>query len=298
MNAQRFLTLMRREWMQHRVGWLAVMLSLPLLGLLLIPLPGAIEVNGEQPPAVATAAIAMLGTATAAFLLSWVVAMFQLPGLARRDQQDRSIEFWLSLPATHSESIGAALLMHALLVPMLALLVGLLFAPVMAGAAVIKVHGISGLGSVPWAQLLTVALIAWVRASVGLVLMTLWLAPILMTLMAAAAFLKRWGVPLVIGGVIILGNVMEKIYHDRMVWDLLKQQFESAGLAFFNASQTLEGRGMPQQLEHETVGGIAQLMLHDLGAAFSQLASPHFVGGLAIAGLCFYLLVVQRSRPT
>jgi len=297
MNAQRFLTLMQREWMQHRIGWLAVMLSLPVLGLLLMPVPGFVEVNGEVPPAVGTAAIAMLGTAVAAFVLSWVVAMFPLPGLARRDQQDRSIEFWLSLPATHTESIGATLLMHALLVPLLALLVGLLFAPVMAVAAVLKVHGFSGLGAVPWGQLLTVALIAWVRASTGLVLMTLWLAPIFMTLMVAAAYLKRWGVPLVVGGVVILGNVMEKIYRDRTVWNLLKHQFEGAGLAFFNASQTMEGRGMPQQLEHETVGGIAQLMLNDLGAALANLASPHFIGGLVVAGLCFYLLVLQRSRP-
>lgn len=297
MNAQRFLTLMQREWMQHRIGWLSVMLALPVLGLVLMPLQSTVEVDGGLPPPVATAAAAMLATALAAFVLSWVVAMFQLPGLARRDQQDRSIEFWLSLPATHTESIGATLLMHALLVPLLALTVGLLLAPVMAFAAVIKVNGLAELAQVPWGQLLTVALAAWVRTSIGLVLMTLWLAPMFMTLMVAAAFLKRWGVPLVIGSVIILGNVLEKVYRSSAVWQLLKRQFEGAGLAFFNASQTLEGHGVPRQLEHESVGGVVQLMAHDLGAAFAQLASPHFVGGLAVAALCFYLLVMQRSRP-
>jgi ABC-2 type transport system permease protein len=298
MNAQRFKTLLLREWMQHRLGWLLVMLAPLALALVLMPLQGpVVDSDNVAPPPVAVAAVAMLGSVAGVFALSWIVSMFQLPGLSRRDQQDRSVEFWLSLPATHVESIGATVLTHALLVPLAAMAVGLVCGPVMAAAAMLKIHGFAGLGQVPWGSLLGIALVGWMRLSIGLVLMTLWLAPLFMTLMAAAAWLKRWGVPVVIGGTVILANVLDRLYNNRLVTQLLKTQFEGAGKALFNASMTLEGRGVAQQLENESFVSLLQLMLHDLGAAFAQLASPHFVGGLVLAALCFYLLVLKRSQP-
>jgi len=297
MNAQRFLTLLQREWMQHRLGWLLVMLAPLALVLLVIPLQGPI-VDGDNvpPPPVAVAAIAMLGTMAGVFSLSWVVSMFQLPGLSRRDQQDRSIEFWLSLPATHMESIGATVLTHALLVPMAAMAVGLVCGPVMAAAAMLKIHGFAGFAEVPWGSLAGIAFLGWLRLSIGLVLMTLWLAPVFMALMAAAAWLKRWGVPVLIGATVILANVLKALYDNHSIQRLLKAQLEGAGKALFNASMTLEGRGAAQQLEHESFANLLQLLLNDLGAAFAQLASPHFVGGLALAALCFYLLVLKRRQ--
>ncbi|WP_269631029.1 hypothetical protein [Pelomonas sp. BJYL3] len=299
MNAQRFLTLMQREWMQHRLGWLLVMLVPPALILLLMPLQGPIvDGDAQVPPPVAVAAVAMLGSMAGVFALSWIVSMFQLPGLSRRDQQDRSVEFWLSLPATHVESIGATVLTHALLVPMAAMAVGLVCGPVMAAAALLKIHGFAGFGQVPWGSLMSIVVLGWLRLSIGLLLMTLWLAPMFMALMAAAAWLKRWGVPVLIGGTVIIANVLDKVYHNRIVAELLKAQFEGAGKALFNASMTLEGRGAAQQLEHESFASLLQLVLHDLGAAFAQLVSPHFVGGLALAGLCFYLLVLKRRQAS
>ncbi|MGM9515470.1 hypothetical protein ACS5PK_14530 [Roseateles sp. DB2] len=299
MNAQRFKTLIQREWMQHRLGWLLVMLVPPALILLLMPLQGPI-VDGDNtpPPPVVVAAIAMLGSVVGVFALSWIVSMFQLPGLSRRDQQDRSVEFWLSLPATHVESIGATVLTHALLVPLAAMAVGLVCGPVMAAAAMLKIHGFAGFSAVPWGGLMGMAFLGWLRLSIGLLLMTLWLAPLFMALMAAAAWLKRWGVPVLIGGTVILANVLDKLYQNRVVAQLLKAQFEGAGKALFNASMTLEGRGAAQQLEHESFARLLQLMLHDLGAAFAQLASPHFVGGLALAALCFHLLVLKRRQAS
>lgn len=298
MNAQRFLTLMQREWMQHRLGWMLVMLAPLALALLLIPLQGPI-VDGDRtpPPPVAVAGIAMLGTMAGVFALSWIVSMFQLPGLSRRDQQDRSIEFWLSLPATHVESVGATVLTHALLVPLAAIAVGLVSGPVMAAAALLKIHGFSGFAAVPWGKLMGIALVGWARLSIGLVLLTLWLAPLFMALMASAAWLKRWGVPVLIGSTVVVANVLDKLYDNRMVPQLLKAQVEGAGKALFDASKTLEGRGAAQQLEHESFASLLQLLGHDLGAAFAQLASPHFIGGLALAALCFYLLVLKRSQP-
>jgi hypothetical protein len=290
---------MQREWMQHRLGWLLVMLVPPALVLLLMPLQGPI-VDGDNaaPPPIAVAAVAMLGSVIGVFSLSWIVSMFQLSGLARRDQQDRSIEFWLSLPATHTESIGATVLTHALLVPMAALAVGLLCGPVLAAAAMLKIHGFAGFAQAPWGSLLAVASLGWVRLSIGLVLMTLWLAPLFMAMMAASAWLKRWGVPVLVGGTVIIVNVLDKVYHNKVIPHLLKAQFEGAGKALFDASQTLEGKGGAKHLENESFTALLQLVGHDLGAAFTQLVSPHFVGGLVVAALCFHLLVLKRRQAS
>lgn len=299
MIAQRFLTLMQREWMQHRLGWLLVMLAPLALVLLLMPLQGPIVDDDKlAPPPVAVAVVAMLGSMAGVFALSWIVSMFQLPGLSRRDQQDRSIEFWLSLPATHVESIGATVLTHALLVPLGALAVGLACGPVMAAAALLKIHGFAGFAQVPWSGVMGIAVLGWVRLSIGLLLLTLWLSPLFMALMAAAAWLKRWGVPVLIGGTVIVANLLDQLYQNRIVAELLKAQFEGAGKALFNASMALEGRGAAQHLEQASFADLLQLTLHDLGAAFAQLASPHFIGGLLVAALCFQLLVLKRKQAS
>ena len=112
-STTRFKTLMQREWMQHRLGWLIVMAIMPLLILGALPFNGSVKLPEQTPPATAIALLAVAGGIVTVWGLSWAVAMFQLPGLARRDQQDRSIEFWMSLPASHSESVAAALLMPA-----------------------------------------------------------------------------------------------------------------------------------------------------------------------------------------
>jgi len=90
----RFKTLMLREWMQHHKGWLLVMAVPPLIFLALLPF-GQVEIELAELSAMALAAVAMGLCTVAVTGISWGAAMLQLPGLARRDQQDRSIEFWL-----------------------------------------------------------------------------------------------------------------------------------------------------------------------------------------------------------
>jgi ABC-2 type transport system permease protein len=46
-----------------------------------------------------------------------VTSLFIALGSPRRDHGDRSIEFWLSLPSGHGESLAAPMLVHLLLVP-------------------------------------------------------------------------------------------------------------------------------------------------------------------------------------
>lgn len=287
----RFRTLLLREWMQHHRGWLLVMLVPPLLSLGLLPF-GTVEVEAQL-PALLIAAAALAMSAIAVTSISWSMAMLQLPGLARRDQQDRSIEFWLSLPASHVESISATLLMHALLVPMLALLVGTGLGFVIAAGIVVKLGGLAALAEVAWLPLAAAGLAGALRLALGLVLMSLWLAPLLLIPMAASAWLKRWGVPAVIATLVIGGIVLDRIYGNPIVWTLLISQAQGAGSAFFNHEGELN------VLRHapETLGStVARWALNDSLRALQDLASPHLIGGLVVAAGCFALLVLRRRR--
>lgn len=293
--SSRFLTLMQREWMQHHRGWL--MLMFVPVGLFLLVLPfGEVHLDEKIPP-MPLAAVAMLATAAVVFMLSFAAAMFQLPGLARRDSQDRSIEFWLSLPASHSESIGATVLMHALLIPLLALAVGAGLGLLSALAMIVKVYGFAGLAQTGWFSLLLAALVVLARGALGVALMTLWLAPLFMALMAASAWLKRWGVPVLIGGVLILGGVLKQVYDNEVVFRLLQAQFDGA------RSALLGDPGGLQPLEHarpeanaDFVAIVARWAWHDILATLGQLLSAPFVVGLLIAAAGFALLVLKRRQ--
>lgn len=299
-TTKRFTTLMQREWMQHRIGWMVVMALLPVITLVALPFQGSVNIpDGKLPPASLLALMIMAGTTAAVFGLSWFVAMFQLPGLARRDQQDRTIEFWMSLPAGHGESVSATLLTHAVLVPMAALAVGVCFGLIVGVASLLKLIGLAALSQVSWVSVILTALVGVLRLAFGVILMTLWTAPMFMILMAASAWLKRWGVPAVIGALVIGGNVLDKVYGIRIVGELLKAQFEGAGRALFNASNTFEGRTLKGPGEvGDFLNNLGPWAVHDALAAVQQLASPHLIGGLLVAAGCFYLVILARKRST
>lgn len=293
MSSSRFSTLILREWLQHKRGWLITLLLPPAIFLALLPFG---EVNGmpTDRPLIAALVIVMVSTA-AVFGISWISAMFQLPGLARRDSQDRSIEFWLSLPASHSESIGATLLTHALLVPLAALLFGLLMGGVIALGVVFKVAGLAGWASVPWSSVIAISIPLLLRALLGVVLMSLWLAPLMLILMAASAWLKRWGVPAVVLAVGIGGAVLSKVYGLPIVWDLIAAQQQGAKLALAAAPASLIDQLTRLQFSGEPFSAMGWAT-QDALIALGNLASPHFIGGLLVAAGCFALLVLKRSR--
>jgi ABC-2 type transport system permease protein len=293
MTSTRFMTLLQREWMQHHKGWLIVMLTAPVLLLLAMPF-GKVDMDGVQLPSTLLAAAVVGMTTLGVWAITWLVTSFQLPGLARRDNQDRSIEFWLSLPGSHTESISATLLMHTVFVSVLALALGAAMGLVMATAVVTKVMGFGALADVSWWSLGVATIAGLLRVSLGAVLFSLWLAPIYLIMMAAAAWLKRAGVPVVIAVVVIAGNVLQKVYGNPIVWKLLERQFDGASRALFDATHTLRD-GEPVKAEvMEMFNGFAGWAAQDAWAAVMTLASPHFIGGLVVAAACFGLLILHR----
>ena len=299
---ERFTTLLRREWMQHQRGWLLV-IGVPLALLLGIAVFGhtVVEFDDHEmrdtPLAMVFATVA--ASAALAMLLSWLAALLQAPGLARRDVQDRSSEFWSSLPVSHWQSLGATLLAHLLLVPWLALAsgltVGLLVSAIIAG----KAFGLGTWLALPWATIVPAVLAVVLRLGLGLLLATLWLSPLILGLMAASAWLKRWGVPAVVLTLVLGALVLDNLYGITVVGDTL-------GALFHHASQALVGADradMARQLHLDghvdlarAIGLVPGWALNDFGAALRDLATPAFAGAAAAGAAAFALIWFQRAR--
>ncbi|NRF69802.1 hypothetical protein HLB44_22610 [Aquincola sp. S2] len=302
----RFNTLLQREWMQHQRGWLALML-VPVALILVAAVFGTVifdvESDGDtmiqhvpDPLLIAAGAIGAVAIGTLA--LSWASALFLAPGLSRRDHQDRSIEFWLSLPIGHAQSLATMLLAHLVLVPVLALVAGAAGGFLVALVLVVKEWGLAAWMSLPWNALLSAAGAMALRLGAGVVLATLWLSPLILIAMAASAWFKRWGVPALIAAVVLLGVVMEKLFDSEAVTQVLRGLLRRAGQAFIGID-----RDSPIQIKLKSVEDALPLMqnlpamvLGDFGAALQDLLSPAFVAAMIVAAAGFALLVLRRAR--
>ena len=206
-TVSRFNTLLRREWMQHHRGWLAMVLLPPLIVLAVLPF-GSVEIGTSElgrMPELAAMLAAMALVPAVVLGITVFSLLIQAPGLARRDVQDRSIEFWLSLPTSHSGSIGATVLMHLVLVPLFAVAVGAVLGVPIGIAVVWKGFGLDAALALPWGPLAAAGAAGLARAMLGVLLACLWLVPLVLAVMAASAWLKRWGLPL-LGLVLGIGH--------------------------------------------------------------------------------------------
>lgn len=296
----RWKTLLHREWMQHHKGWWILMLAPPGL-LFLAAVFGSFSlrsVETEGLDALATTLLAIVGTGFGVLALGALATLFQAPGLARRDVQDRSIEFWLSLPASHAQSIGATLLMHLLVWPALALAVGLGSGIVISLPVVAKTWGIASWFTLPWGTLALTLVVLWLRLSLGLVLALLWLSPLILGTMAASAWLKRWGVPAMIALLSTSALLLRQMYGVNWIRDGLQYLGEQAAHAMLSAGSRGE-----QSLVIQSPNDVDAVLSHipgwlaqDAGSALAALAAPGFVAAVAGGALAFGLLVLRRQR--
>ncbi len=304
---QRFRSLLLREWMQHRNGWL-VLLALPsllMVGLSLFDGQGIDVQVGDNQAALGQLSqlpllLQILGWTVAttglAMLLVTLTVLFQLPGLARRDQQDRSIEFWRSLPVGHGEAVAATLLMHLLLLPALVLTAALLGAQLVAMLAIVLHHGPLPWLQQPWLLLLASLLVAVARVWLGLLLAVLWLSPLLLLTMAASAWLKRWAMP-VLAALSLLG-----VYwlDARLPQPVVGPTFERLGteaLYALLAPDLFDGpRRLGQGSLDATLAGLPSALLQDGLRVLDSAASPAFLLALLGGALGFALLVLRRQR--
>jgi ABC-2 type transport system permease protein len=290
----RFNTLLQREWMQHHRGWLILLIAPPLLFLAMVPFAtvhlDAGDLSHFMPAELML--MAMFASTALVVFIAAVAITFQSPGLARRDRQDRSIEFWLSLPTSHTASVGATVLAHLVLLPLLALLVGTLLSPLIGLAVVIKLFGPAPVSELPWGQLIEVGALGLLRNAFGVVLACLWLGPLLLAAMAASAWLKRWGVPVLGLGLLIAHGVLATLYDTPVVGQTVRALTLNAGHAIVH--------GEPPQI-HRNASALAEFpawYLSDAMASLNALGQPLFAFALVASAACFGLLVWRRSRSS
>ena len=289
----KFKTLLLREWMQHHRGWFILSLVPLLIAVLTIPF-GSVQLDGPENAQM----VAILGVGAytiGVLLLGWLSVMIQTPGLARRDQQDRSIEFWVSLPTAHWQNVLATVLTHLLLMPLLVLCLAFVGGQLVAPLLVVKVFGWAGLGELPMGLWLMDSGLGFLRLLLGVVVSALWLSPMLLAAMAAAAWLKRWGVPLLAAVVGIGGGVLAKVYGNPIVYDIVDGLFMRALAALIPGSQGEQGL----QQAHDRANLLHNFpawVMHDTSLVLQDLASPWLLGAAVVSAGCFGLLVLRRQR--
>ena len=295
----KLLPLMQREWLQHRFGW-ALMALVPLSIALLLLGFGQLQIDGATadkmgdrlPPLLALASIA--GSGAVIFLIACVSSLIIVAGTARRDHGDRSIEFWLSLPTTHSASLATPLLVHLLLVPAAALLIGLLGGALVSLVLVTRVAGVAAWFALPWAELLPAIASIAARLVVGLPLAVLWLSPIILLVVLLSAWFKRWAWVILGVGLGLGGQLLDRLFGQPLLARLTSDLVQHAGKALVSAGEgfTVTGNDDPAAVLRALPGWA----VHDLGLALRDLASPLLAGGLLFAAGCFALLVIWRQR--
>lgn len=303
----RFNTLMKREWMQHRIGWL-VLMALPALMMLVLGLVDGqgvqVTVNVDdrsvssvsQMPATLQTVGWSVATMATTFVLAALAVLAQLPGLARRDVQDRSIEFWRSLPTSHVQSVGALVLMHLLLLPGLALLVAFVAGQVVALVSILSRQGPMAWLAQPWVSLLPVLLLVAARALFGLLLAVAWLSPLLLLTMAASAWLKRWAVPVVVATTLLGVHWLDP----RLPMPLVKPALDRIGGEAADAllaTHAFEGAHFegPSDVA-AALPDLPAMLLRDAAHVLGNAASPALAIALVVAALGFGLLVLHRQR--
>lgn len=304
---QAFRSLLRREWMQHRPGWLVLMLLpsglMAALGLFDgVGLDVRVGMHDAQLGRLSSlpALLQTLGwtvsTIGLALLLVAISVLFQLPGLARRDQQDRSIAFWRALPVGDGQAAGATVLMHLLLLPGGVLAAALLGAQVVALLAIVLHQGPLAWLQQPWPMLVVSLLLALGRLWLGLLLAVLWLSPLLLLTMAAAAWLRRWALP-----VITVASLLGVYWLDaRLPQPLVGPAFQRIGVEALYALLAPDLFDGPQRLglgdPAAVVAALPAALLHDAGRVLASAASLTFLGAVAGGALGFVLLVQARAR--
>jgi hypothetical protein len=265
-----------------------------VFALVVLSLSGRIEAENAFPEAVM--ALAVLAVSVFVMADGWLAMAIQMPGLARRDQQDRSIEFWLSLPVGHAQSIGATLLFHALLMPWLALVIGWLFSFVIGLVLVAMLYGASAWGQLPWALLMTDAIVLLGRLFVGIALATLWLSPLLLLAMLAGSALKRWGLPALAAVLGFSALVLKNVYGITIVGDSLGHLVVQAAAAVLPIVEKPSMVGPHGEGFIELLQEFPAIAARSAGLALRNLATLEFAVAMAVSALCFAGLMALRRR--
>lgn len=295
MSLDRFTWLLRREWMQHHRGWVWLALVPLALALVLVPFSN-IDFEGAPVPEPQMLGYLVITIATYGVMaLVAATVLFQAAGMARRDQQDRSIEFWLSLPTSHVQNVLATLLMHLLLMPLMALLLAFAGAQLLALALVAKLAGVGALAQLADPSWFGYTGAALLRQVIGVGVAAVWMAPVVLAAMAAASWLKGWGVPVLVAATVALAVLEEHYTGGSWVRDTLARWFNETLAALMPLARG-EADVKAALSTGSGLDGFATWMWTDTAVMLRDLATPAFVVALVVAGIGFWLVVLRRGQ--
>jgi ABC-2 type transport system permease protein len=208
--AETLITLVRREFWEHRALWIAPLIVAGLLALCAaigrvhMQVEDSAVIHGEA-QRVAVFTIIQSVLAIPLYLVAMLVASFYLLDCLYAERKDRSILFWKSLPVSDALTVSAKMLVALVVMPLgvfaLALVAHLLFSAIL-GARVL-------IGTLP--PIFTWSTYEWARTEAVLlavtVLAVLWYAPLAAYLLLMSAWVRRgpilWAtLPLVLGPVL------------------------------------------------------------------------------------------------
>lgn len=294
------LPLMQREWLQHRFAW-AMLVLVPLAVSLLLLSLGTIQLDEDMMSlkprdlSLLLAVLTMAITTATVLLLLGITSLFIALGSPRRDHGDRSIEFWLSMPSGHGESLLAPMLVHLLLVPLAALVVGYAVSIPVSMMTVGRVLGLGEWFALPWGQMLPTLGAVLLRVLAGVPLALLWLLPLVLAAMLSNALFRRWGLPLLGLVLILLSQGLERVFGQPVLTDTLSSMLLMAAHSLAGAAGQDLTTG-PNTLPQETLAALPGWALRDFGAALANLARPLMAGVLVASAALFAALWAWRRN--
>jgi ABC-2 type transport system permease protein len=303
---KRHLILIRREFWEHRMLWVAplAVAAVVLLGVSALPAHltvtrGGFDLSSDPnvaaEPDLSAAVLSQLwlfGLAAPFYIAAGIVGVSYLLDCLYGERRDRSILFWRSLPVSDTATVLTKLLVGLVLLPLVTYLLAALTS--LAVAATAHFHGD---GTAPGSPSWDAA--AWLHAQ-GLMLYTLvaailWYAPYAAYLMLVSAWARRsvyaWAfVPPVVAAVL-----ERALFGTEYVGHLVQRGFrELTGLAFGINHQlgTLGGSGGfgPPR------GGGGGRGWNPVADPSGLLHSPQLWLGLAAAGLMIWAAIQVRRR--
>jgi ABC-2 type transport system permease protein len=285
----------RRELWENRAIYLApfIVAGVVLLGFLLslrgVPhaarvLSGPKPGEGASPAEVAAYGKQMFALMVPVFasgailIASLVVGVFYSLASLHAERRDRSVLFWKSLPVSDRTTVLSKAFVPLVVLPPVVFLTMLATQIVTLGGVtlVIVANGLDPM--VLWSRIPTPATMIGALAY-GLVVLSLWYAPIVGWLMLVSAWAKRMTFLWAVAPPLVLCLFELMAFHTKYVWTLLNSRLVG-GLAAF------------------TVGGKGKAPLHDLSQIDPTpfLTDPGFWGGLVFAAAAFAACVWLRRR--
>jgi ABC-2 type transport system permease protein len=193
----KYLTLARREFWEHRGLWITPVAAAGLL--LLAALFGAMSIDNGDGVHVSVGsgapdgagnqigAVSLIGLSTSIGLFAAIVSVIYLLDCLFAERKDRSILFWKSLPTSDAETVLTKLGVVLVLVPLLVMALAVVLQPILSGIAAMRFAPLR-----PYVGDLLLGSLTALPHLLGLwIIATLWYAPVATYLMLASVLARR-----------------------------------------------------------------------------------------------------------